>query len=195
MEEFEGFPKKVLIGNFSQDVIIERCKGLSRFLNFIHKEGVLSRTAVFSKFLYHSEVKATNDYLLQSQFNEACPILENTYVLLDSLQWDTGLILRTLCQLVVCLYAIGSYQKAHTYSTIALAKFHHSPTNRKIGRDLYLPLLVFCDNLWGVLGKDRCVIRARLEAARKHNTGRRCDEVTPNLLDKLRDDIALRTLH
>ncbi|XP_042210726.1 sorting nexin-20-like [Homarus americanus] len=191
MEEFEGFPKKVLIGNFSMDVITDRCKGLARFMNFVQDEGVLSRTAVFSKFLYHPEVTISNNLLLHSQFEEACPILENTYILLSSLHWDTGLILRTLCQLIVCLHAVSNYDRAYVFSQIALKKFK-SHSNRKIGKGLYFPLLMFCDSLWRLLGKDKTYIRSKIELLRKQ---RRQEDVVPNLLDVLRDEIALRTLH
>nr|XP_045610573.1 uncharacterized protein LOC123765829 isoform X1 [Procambarus clarkii] len=191
MEDFDGFPKKVIIGNFSMDVITERCKGLARFMNFVQDEGVLSRTAVFSKFLYHPEVMMSNNLLLQSQFEEACPILENTYILLSSLHWDTGLTLRTLCQLIVSLHAVSNFERSYMFAQVALHKFK-SPSNKKIGKGLYLPLLIFCDNLWHVLGKDGNYIKSKIQLVRKQ---KRQDECIPNLLDVLRDEIALRTLH
>lgn len=191
MEEFDGFPKKVIIGNFSKEVISERCKGLARFMNFVQDQGILSRTAVFSKFLYDPEVMTSNNLLLHSQFEEACPVLENTYILLNSLRWDAGLTLRTLCQLIVSLHAVGNYRKSFALARVALQKFE-SPSTKKIGRELYLPLLVFCDGLWRRLGKDRTYIKNKIELMHKH---RRQDEVVSNLLDVVRDEIALRTLH
>lgn len=173
------------------EVISERCQGLARFMNFVQNEGVLSHTAVFSKFLYQPEMAISNNLLLHSQFEEACPVLENTYLLLTSLHWDTGLILRTLCQLVVSLHAIDNYDRSYYFAQAALNKFR-SASNRKIGKDLYLPLLIFCDGLWKMLGKDRSYVKAKIEQLRKH---RRQEDVVPNLLDVLRDDIALRTLH
>uniref|UniRef100_A0A0P4WSJ9 PX domain-containing protein n=1 Tax=Scylla olivacea TaxID=85551 RepID=A0A0P4WSJ9_SCYOL len=191
MEEFEGFPKKVLIGNFSKEVITERCKGLARFMNFVQEEGVLCRTAVFSKFLYHPEIIASNNHLLHSQFEEAEPILENTYVLLNNLQWDTGLMLRILCQLIVCLYALSNYERCYLFAKHALKKFQ-LPINRNVCKELYLPLLVFCDNLWRILGKDRNAIRKKIDLLNKQKAQ---EDVVPNLLDLLRDEIAIRTLH
>lgn len=180
-----------IAGNFSTEVITERCKGLARFMNFVQEEGVLCRTAVFSKFLYHPEIIASNNHLLHSRFEEAQPILENTYVLLNNLQWDTGLMLRILCQLIVCLFALGNYERSYLFAKHALKKFQ-LPINRNICKELYLPLLVFCDNLWRILGKDRNAIRKKIDVLNKQKAQ---DDVVPNLLDLLRDEIALRTLH
>lgn len=178
-------------GNFSMEVIRERCQGLSRFMNFVQDEGVLCHTAVFSKFLYQPEMAVSNNLLLHSQFEEACPILENTYLLLTSLHWDMGLILRTVCQLAVSFHAVGNYDRSFHFAQVALSKFR-SASNRKIGKDLYPPLLMFCDGLWKTMGKDRSYIRTKIDQLRKH---RRQEDVVPNLLDVLRDEIALRTLH
>ncbi|KAK8400104.1 hypothetical protein O3P69_003062 [Scylla paramamosain] len=101
MEEFEGFPKKVLIGNFSKEVITERCKGLARFMNFVQEEEMFAKNFTF-------------------------------------------------------------------------------------------PLLVFCDNLWRILGKDRNAIRKKIDILNKQKAQ---EDVVPNLLDLLRDEIAIRTLH
>lgn len=160
-------------------------------MNFVQDEGVLSRTAVFSKFLYHPEVMISNNLLLHSQFEEACPVLENTYILLNSLHWDTGLILRTLCQLIVCLNAVSNYERSYMFAQIALKKFK-SPSNRRFGKGLYLPLLIFCDGLWRMLGKDRIYLKSKIEQLHKQ---RRQEDIIPNLLEVLRDEIALRTLH
>lgn len=190
MEEFDGFPKKVIIGNFSQEVIAERCKGLARFMNFVHEQEVLRRTAVFTKFLHESEVKISDHYLLLSQFEEACPVIENTFLLFYILHWDTGSLICKLCQLIVCFHALGNYEKSYKYAQIALRKFEMLGSN-KICNDLYMPLLCFCNSLWRILGKDRTTIKTKIEQERKE----RKEEGVPNLLDILRDEITVRYLH
>ncbi|KAK7084532.1 hypothetical protein SK128_014666 [Halocaridina rubra] len=191
MEEFQGFPKKVLIGNFSVEVITERCKSLERFVNFVYAEDVLRRTAIFSNFLYGRELKMSDNLLLHSEFEEACPILEKTYVLLQGLHWDTGLVLRILCQLIVSLHCISDYEKTCQLAEIAMSRFL-APGNKKIKSELYLPFLFFCNSLWRTLGKDRTYIRGEIEQLQSL---RKKEDCVPNLLDLLRDEIALKTLH
>lgn len=177
-------------GNFSQEVIAERCKGLARFMNFVHEQEVLRRTAVFTKFLHESEVKISDHYLLLSQFEEACPVIENTFLLFYILHWDTGSLICKLCQLIVCFHALGNYEKSYKYAQIVLRKFEMLGNN-KICNDLYMPLLCFCNSLWRVLGKDRTTIKTKIEQERKE----RKEEGVPNLLDILRDEITVRYLH
>ncbi|XP_066990738.1 sorting nexin-20 [Macrobrachium rosenbergii] len=191
MEEFVGFPKKVLIGNFSVEVITERCKGLERFMNFVYAEDVLRRTAVFSNLLYGQEIKKTDNLLLHSEFEEACPLLERTYILLQGLHWDTGLVLRILCQWIVSLHYVSEYERSCQLAEIAMAKFM-APGNKKVKKELFLPFLNFCNALWRTLGKDRSLIRAEIE---RMQSLRKKEDGVPNLLDLLRDEIALRTLH
>ncbi|XP_076063108.1 sorting nexin 21 [Oratosquilla oratoria] len=185
------FPRKVLVGNFKTEVIAERSRAFELFLAYIYSRDVLKCSEPFITFLYKRDTQDINRHLLHSEFEEACPILENMYWLLAKLHDDREQVLRVLCQLVVCLHAVNNYELAYEYAKLALPRFE-SRLNDSIGTHLYIPFLHFCTRLWWTLGMDKHDFEKRLEELRKK--GRRVDGV-PGLLDLLRDEISLPSLH
>ena len=180
-----------MTGNFNSDVIAERSTAFETFLGHIYSRDVLRCSEPFRGFLYRRDLQESSHHLLHSQFEEACPILENLYWLLDKLHGDRELLLRVLCQLIVCLHAINNYDLSYDYAQLAFPKFQ-SHLNDSFCQEFYIPFLHFCIRLWWLLGRDKKAFESKLEEARKQ--GKRVDGV-PGLLDILRDEISLPTLH
>ena len=178
-------------GNFNSDTINDRSVAFENFLSYIYGRDVLRCSEPFRAFLYRRDLQESSHYLLHSQFEEASPILENLYWLLDKLHGDREMLLRVLCQLIVCLHAINNYELSYDYAQIAMPKFQ-SHLNDGFSKEFYIPFLHFCIRLWWLLGKDKRMFESKLEEARK--LGKKVDGLS-GLLDLLRDEISLPTLH
>lgn len=180
-------------GNFKIDVIEERSLFFENFLTYIYSKDVLKCSEPFRAFLYRREMQESNHHLLHSRFEEAIPTLENQYWLLHKLRADRDQLLRVLLQLVVCLHAVENYELAYDYALLALPRFEARRIDgNNLAKEVYVPFLQFCLRLWWILGRNRSSFEAKLQQAR--NEGQKTEGL-PDLLDCLRDEISLPSLH
>ena len=80
------FPKKVLIGNFSTDVIAERSAAFEAFLDYIITKNLLREHASFIQFLQCDELTRACQLLDERRNEQAIPILENCFRLLNKVK-------------------------------------------------------------------------------------------------------------
>lgn len=77
------FPKKVLIGNFSRDLIAVRSAAFESFLDHIIASSELRESSHFLQFLQGIELSQACQLLDERRNEQAVPILENCFRLLN----------------------------------------------------------------------------------------------------------------
>lgn len=110
------FPKKILIGNFSPEVIAERSLAFQKFLTYCLSVSEIRFSREFATFLYVPELKETKKCLTAIHLEEAACILENVYFIQDKLAVHSGKpsaqLIHTMCCLIGCLNAVDNTSEA-----------------------------------------------------------------------------------
>lgn len=141
------FPNKVLMGNFSANLIAERSAAFENLLTFIAGNFALRNSATFLNFLQNEEL--TKACQLLDERNDACiPILENTFMLLNKVYLDRSKpVLLLLCRLVAaCTNTPVPHQSAEKWASLALSRYETLCDIDML--PLYIPLLHTCAHLW-----------------------------------------------
>ncbi|XP_023298209.2 sorting nexin-21 isoform X4 [Lucilia cuprina] len=155
------FPNKVLVGNFSSNLIAERGAAFEKLLTHISRNSVLRNTSTFLDFLQNEEL--TKACQLLDERNDACiPILENTFILLNKVFMDRSKpVLLLLCRLVAaCTITPVPHQSAEKWASLALSRYETLCDIDLL--PLYIPLLHTCAHLWWQRGRDQKPITDRL---------------------------------
>ncbi|CAH0387911.1 unnamed protein product [Bemisia tabaci] len=140
-----SFPRKLLVGNFSQESIACRSTSFEYLLRFVavHDKLKLSPTTV--AFLQQKEMTEVRHHIANQQHSLAIPILENTFRLLNKFYTDRHpAVLRALCLLVACCHAARS-PDTERYAGIALRRFQGVSDFDLL--QYYVPLLQLCATL------------------------------------------------
>lgn len=141
------FPDKVLMGNFSVNLIAERSNAFESLLEHIARNAVLRTSPAFLVFLQDLELEQACR-LLDERKDSCIPILENSFLLLNKVFMDRSRpVLLVLCRLVAaCTSTPIPHQSAEQWAQIALNRY-----NTLCDIDLlplYIPLLNTCAHLW-----------------------------------------------
>lgn len=161
-----SFPRKVLIGNFSPEVIYHRQKGFARFLEHAQGNEKLNQSASLAAFLQNAEQREAQALMIKKQYDLAVPLLENAFRLLNKLYTDRHpFVIIALCRLVACC-AATSFEthaggRAEKFAKLALRRFEGICDVDLL--KFYIPLLQLCVHLWWSLGKDKQPLTNRLE--------------------------------
>lgn len=90
-----NFPRRVLFGNFSSQVIAERSNAFEIFLNYIVESSVLRESQHFIQFLQGIELIEACRLLDERKNEQAVPILEGCFRLLNKVSFLFDFILVT----------------------------------------------------------------------------------------------------
>ncbi|XP_037037667.1 sorting nexin-20 isoform X2 [Bradysia coprophila] len=156
------FPKKAFIGNFSGELIAERSNAFERFLDYVVSTTVLRESAHFLAFLQEIELDQACQLLDERRNEQAVPILENCFRLLNKIYTDRSkCVLLVLCRLLAAATTSPvPHPFAEKFAEIALRRFDHvSDADLLV---LYVPLLQTCVHLWWQRGRDSTLITERL---------------------------------
>ena len=162
------FPKKVLMGNFSAELIAERSAAFEAFLDYIVSIPALRDSAHFLEFLQGEELKRACQLLDERRNEYAVPILENSFRILNKIFLDKSkCVLLLLCRLVAaCTTSPLPHPSAEKWAELALRRYEHVCDTEMLV--LYIPLLQTCQHLWWQRGRDRAFLDERLtEMGRK----------------------------
>lgn len=142
------FPKKVLLGNFSSDLIIERSTAFEIMLMHICTSSILRESSYFLYFLQNNELKKACQLLDERRNEQAVPILENCFYLLNKIFMDRSKpVLLILCRLVAaCTTSPVPHQSADKWAELALRRYESVCDTDLL--TLYVPLLHTCAHLW-----------------------------------------------
>ncbi|KAM7354305.1 sorting nexin 21 isoform 2-T2 [Cochliomyia hominivorax] len=155
------FPNKVLVGNFSANLIAERSAAFEKLLKHIVGFLDLRNCSTFLNFLQNEELSKACQLL--DERNDACiPILENTFILLNKVYFDRSKpVILILCRLVAaCTISPVPHQSAEKWASLALSRYETLCDIDML--PLYIPLLHTCAHLWWQRGRDQKPITDRL---------------------------------
>ncbi|XP_065080446.1 sorting nexin-21 isoform X1 [Ochlerotatus camptorhynchus] len=156
------FPKKVLVGNFSGELIGERSVAFESFLDYIVSVPSLRDSEHFLEFLQGDELRKACQLVDERRNEFAVPILENTFRVLNKIFLDKSkCVLLLLCRLVAaCTTSPIPHPLAEQWAELALRRYEHvCDTDLLV---LYIPLLQTCLHLWWQRGRDRSLLEERL---------------------------------
>lgn len=142
------FPKKVLMGNFSPDLIGQRGEAFECFLDFISNKPQLKDSPDFIKFLQSHELTKACQLLDERRNELAVPILENCFALMNKVYMDRSKpVLLILCRLVAaCTTSPVPYPTAEKWVDVALRRYEGVCDADLLS--LYIPLLDTAAHLW-----------------------------------------------
>ncbi|XP_055548895.1 sorting nexin-21 isoform X2 [Wyeomyia smithii] len=157
------FPKKVLMGNFTAELVGERSAAFENFLDYIISVPSLRDSEHFLEFLQADELSKACQLLDERRNEFAVPILENTFRILNKIFLDKSkCVLLLLCRLVAaCTTSPIPHPLAEQWAELALRRYEHvCDTDLLV---LYIPLLQTCLHLWWQRGRDRTLLEERLD--------------------------------
>ncbi|KAL0274044.1 UNVERIFIED_CONTAM: hypothetical protein PYX00_006570 [Menopon gallinae] len=180
------FPRKVILGNFTADLIKLRSHSFQNFLKVVAGNEKLRESPGLKLFLTGHEEKQARKWLEAKSYGQAKPILENIFRLLSKVHTDRHpSVMIALCRLTACCSADpSSLVDAEKYAELALRRFEGVSDIDLLC--YYVPLLQLCINLWWVLGRDKEALESRLSTLKRH--GHRVDGCTPLLESMLSVD-------
>ncbi|XP_062548287.1 sorting nexin-21 isoform X2 [Armigeres subalbatus] len=162
-----NFPKKVLVGNFSGELIGERSEAFENLLDYIVTVPSLRDSEHFLEFLQGDELNKACQLLDERRNEFAVPILENTFRVLNKIFLDKSMcVLLLLCRLVAaCTTSPIPHPLAEQWAELALRRYEHVCDADLLV--LYIPLLQTCLHLWWQRGRDRTLLEERLDQIAK----------------------------
>lgn len=157
------FPKKVMLGNFSADLIAERSALFEVFLDGIVTVAELRDSQYFLEFVQGEELAKSCQLLDERRNEQAVPILENCFRLLNKVYLDRSkCVLLLLCRLVAaCTTSPVPHPLAEKYAELALRRYEGVCDTELLS--LYIPLLQTCSHLWWQRGRNNKLIEDRLK--------------------------------
>ncbi|XP_043292399.1 sorting nexin-20 isoform X1 [Cervus canadensis] len=160
-EEIEDvvFPKKHLIGNFTEEMISERKLALKEYLSLLYAIRCVRRSREFIDFLTRPELKEAFGCLRAGQYTKALDILTRVVPLQEKLTAHCpALLVPALCAKLVCYRDLERPAEAFAVGERALQCLQ-----AREGHRYYTPLLDAMARLAYLLGKDFVSLQRRLE--------------------------------
>lgn len=125
--QFNSFPKKILIGNFSLENIAERCVEFARLLNVCMSNKDILRSSPFISFLLDKELIEAHNFLLQDDVDNAQGSLETAYQIIKKLFLNNLSMLKLKEDSVEVSSASSSTSSSNTVNDM-----HRSSTSSQI---------------------------------------------------------------
>nr|CAH7758237.1 unnamed protein product [Callosobruchus chinensis] len=173
------FPKKVLIGNFDNELISTRSTGFESLLNHISTESRLRTSKSLLDFLQDAELNRAKELIEKRDYILAYPILENNFKLLNKIFTDRSpAVLLALCRVVACLASLQDSPNSLRWADLALHRYEGVSDSDLL--ELYVPLLNACCKIWWNNGRNKEELERRIEELRKK--GHRVDGA-PELME------------
>jgi len=156
------FPKKRIMGNFSEAVIAERGAAFETFLDFIITTPVLRESPIFLEFIQGDELRRACLLLDERRHELAIPLLENCFRVLNKIYLDKSrAVLLMLCRLVAaCTGSPIPHPNAEQWVNLALRRFEHVSDVEILV--LYVPLIQTCVKYLKTKGEEYQMLEERL---------------------------------
>ncbi|KAK6622681.1 hypothetical protein RUM43_008523 [Polyplax serrata] len=177
-----SFPRKVLIGNFSSELIQSRVVSLENFLKVIAENVTLLDSVGFKSFLLGQDEVMAKRLLEAKKYSQAKPLLERNFKILNKIHTERHpTVIVALCRLAACCTADPtSLEDAAKYAELALRRFDGISDVDLLY--YYVPLLQMCNHLWHVSGRNPETLELRLTNLRQR--GHKVDGC-PTLLESM----------
>ncbi|XP_045149827.1 sorting nexin-20 [Echinops telfairi] len=160
-EEIEdvAFPKKHLLGNFTEEMICERKLAFKEYLSLLYTIRCVRRSREFLDFLTRPELREAFGCLRAGQYAKALDILARVEPLLEKLTAHCPVtVVPALCAMLVCHRNLERPREALAVGERALCRLQARESHR-----YYAPLLDAMARLAYALGKDFVSLQQRLE--------------------------------
>lgn len=158
-----AFPKKAIMGNFSAELVAARSASFETFLDHVAGCSELRDSRAFLNFLQDSEVQLARRLLDERRNEQAVPILENCFRLLNRVYTDkASSVLLMLCRLVAaCTTPPMPHPAAQRWCELALHRYETVSDADSLV--LYVPLLQTCLHLYWQRGCDNAALLERMQ--------------------------------
>ncbi|XP_017534184.2 sorting nexin-20 isoform X1 [Manis javanica] len=160
-EEIEDvvFPKKHLMGNFTEEMISERKLAFREYLHLLYSIRCIRRSREFIDFLTRPELKEAFSCLRAGQYTKALDILVHVVPLQEKLTAHCPvMVVPSLCAMLVCHRDLECPVEAFAAGERALQCLQ-----AREGHRYYAPLLDAMIRLAYMLGKDFVSLQERLQ--------------------------------
>uniref|UniRef100_A0A2K6GFQ9 Sorting nexin 20 n=2 Tax=Propithecus coquereli TaxID=379532 RepID=A0A2K6GFQ9_PROCO len=160
-EEIEDvvFPKKHLLGNFTEEMICERKLALREYLGLLYAIRCVRRSREFVDFLTRPELSEAFGCLRAGQYTRALDILVRVVPLQEKLTAHCPVaVVPALCAMLVCHRDLERPAEAFSAGERALQRLQ-----AREGHRYYVPLLDAMVSLAYVLGRDFVSLQRKLE--------------------------------
>ncbi|XP_040184638.1 sorting nexin-20 [Rana temporaria] len=153
------FPKKILMGNLTEEIIRMRMIALKDYLGELYAIKYVRKSCQFVTFFIESELGEGYSCIRGGQYKKATETLEQVLYLQEKLVDHCPIMMvTTLCALVVCHKDMDQLEKAYETGMKALELLQKHPRHR-----YYNPLLDTLISLAYKLGKDFLSLREKFE--------------------------------
>ncbi|XP_053305554.1 sorting nexin-20 [Spea bombifrons] len=160
-EEMEDvlFPKKILKGNLTEELISKRMLAFKDYLAELYAIECVQKCKKFIDFFINPEIKEAYSCLRGGQYGKAMELFQQVECLQEKLtQHRLILTVPTLCALVVCYKDLEDTERAYDLGMKALALLERHPRHR-----YYNPLLDTLISMAYKLGKEFVSLQEQLE--------------------------------
>lgn len=169
------FPKKVILGNFDNELISTRSTGFESLLKYISTESRLRNSHALLAFLQNVELNQAKEFYKNKEASLAYPILENSLKLLNKVYTDRSpAVILALNRLIACVELMSDFPEALKWADLAIHRYEGVSDSDLL--ELYIPLLQTCVKLWDQNGRNPEEIKNRLTNLQKQ--GMKVDEST-----------------
>ncbi|XP_013911471.1 PREDICTED: sorting nexin-20 [Thamnophis sirtalis] len=159
------FPKKILTGNFLDEVILERKLAFQDYLRILYSMEFIRTSQVFIDFLTRPELEEAYSCLRGGQYTKALQGLLEAIALQEKLTKHRPILLApTLCAILVCHKDLENFKSAFEFGEKALQRLEKHP-----GHCYYLPLLETMISLAYELGRDFLFFQKKMEERKTRN--------------------------
>ncbi|XP_023020382.2 sorting nexin 21 [Leptinotarsa decemlineata] len=160
------FPKKVLLGNFDNELISSRSTEFQSFMNYVADASQLRNSNALLHFLQDIELKQVKELLDKKDHELAYPILENNLRLLNKVYMDRSpAVLLALVRLLACSVLIPTMPNSLKWADLAFHRFEGVSDSDLL--ELYVPLLQTCVIVWTQNDKTTEEVERRLSQLHK----------------------------
>ncbi|KAB0797707.1 hypothetical protein PPYR_08700 [Photinus pyralis] len=161
-----AFPKKVLTGNFDNNLISLRSTGFESLLRHVLIDSKLRASPALLSFLQDVDLQKIKELLQIKDYAAAAPLLENNFRLLNKVYTDRSpRVLLALCRLLGCLILVPGSPQAQKWADIALHRYEGVCDSDLL--ELYLPLLHVCAKIWWQTGRNGTFLESRLQSLKQ----------------------------
>ncbi|KAH1024352.1 sorting nexin-20 [Dendroctonus ponderosae] len=161
-----AFPKKVLTGNFDNELITARSTAFEGILKRISQETKLRTSRAMQLFLQEPELSEAKQLLASHSYAAAYEGFQKIFKLLNKTFSDRShAVILTLCRIVACCSECPTLEESLKWTKLALYRFDGVSDSDVL--ELYLPLLNASIKVYEGHKKNTEELSAQIEMFRK----------------------------
>ncbi|KAL1500963.1 hypothetical protein ABEB36_006373 [Hypothenemus hampei] len=161
-----AFPKKVLTGNFDNELISARSTAFEKVLRRIALESKLRTSKAMQKFLQEPELNEAKILFDEKRYDVAFEKFLSMFRLLNKIFSDRSpAVLMVLCRLIACCFESPILSNSVKWADLGLYRFDGVSDSDLL--ELYLPLLHASIKIYEANNKDAESLKSQLNTFQK----------------------------